>query len=132
MAINLDVAILNLLGIVIGSLIISPILWLVGKALVGPEKARFTDAFWIILLGNIIGGIFNTVFSAIFSGFSASIIGFIIQLLIWIGLVKHFFDTSGGKALVIAIVAFIVTLVIFAVLAAILISIGLLTGWTWI
>jgi hypothetical protein len=128
MAINLDVVILNLLAIVIGSLIISPILWLVGKAFVGPERARFIDAFWIILLGNVIGGIFNT----IFTGFSASIIGFIIQLLIWIGLVKHFFDTSGWKALVIAIVAFIVTLVIFAVLAAILISVGLLAGWTWI
>jgi hypothetical protein len=132
MAINLDVVILNFLGIVIGSLIVSPILWLVGRAFVGPEKARFMDAFWIILLGNVIGGIFNTVFSAIFSGFSASIIGFIIQLLIWIGLVRHFFDTSGGKALVIAIVAFIVTLVIFALLAALLISIGLLTGWIWI
>ena len=132
MAINLDVALLNLLGIIIGSIIVSPILWLVGKAFVGTENAKFSDAFWIIFLGNVIGGVFNVIFSTIFVGFSASIIGFIIQLLIWIGLVKHFFDTSGVKALAIAIVAFIVTIIIFAILAAILLYFGLLTGWVWI
>jgi len=131
-AINLDVALLHLLGIIIGSIIVSPILWLVGKAFVGPENAKFSDAFWIIFLGNVIGGVFNVIFSTIFVGFSASIIGFIIQLLIWIGLVKHFFDTSGVKALAIAIVAFIVTIIIFAILAAILLYFGLLTGWVWI
>jgi len=132
MVINLDVVLLNLLGIIIGSIIISPILWLAGKAFVGPENAKFSDAFWIIFLGNVIGGIFNIVFSTIFAGFSASIIGFIIQLLIWIGLVRHFFDTSGIKALAIAIVAFIVTIIIFAILAAILIYFGLLPDWVWV
>jgi pilus assembly protein TadC len=132
MAINLDVALLNLLGIVVGSIIVSPILWLVGKAFVEPENAKFSDAFWIIFLGNVIGGIFNVVFSAFFYGFSASIIGFIIQLFIWIGLVKHFFDTTGFKALAIAIVALIVTIIIFAILAAILLYFGLLPEWIWI
>jgi hypothetical protein len=46
--------------------------------------------------------------------------------------VKHFFDTSGGRALVIAIVAVIVTAIIFAVIAAILVGIGMLAGWTWV
>lgn len=132
MAINLDVVILNLLGIVVGSAVLSPILWLVGKAFVGGEKAKLSDAFWIILLGSVVGGFFNAMFSAIFIGFSALIIGFIIQLLIWLGLVKHFFDTSGGKALVISIVAVIISVVVFAILAVILLYAGMLTGWTWL
>lgn len=132
MAINLDVVILNVIGIAVGSIIVSPILWFVGRTLVGKEQAKFTDAFWIIFLGNIIGGLVNSVFTAVLIGFSASIIGFILQLLIWIWLVKRFFDTTGGKAFVISIIAFIVTVVIFAVLALILASIGMLPGWSWV
>ncbi len=132
MPINLDVVILNVIGIAVGSIIVSPILWLVGRTLVGKEQAKFTDAFWIIFLGNVIGGLVNSIFTAVLIGFSASIIGFIIQLLIWIWLVKHFFDTTGGKALVISIIAFIVTVVIFAILAMVLASIGMLPGWSWV
>lgn len=132
MAINLDVVVLNLLGIIVGSVILSPILWLAGKAFVGGEKAKLSDAFWIIFLGSVIGGFFNAVFSTIFVGFTALIIGLIIQLLIWLGLVKHFFDTTGGKALVISIVAVIISAIVFAILAAILIYVGMLTGWTWL
>lgn len=132
MAINLDVAFLHLLGIVVGSIVVSPILWLVGRSFVGGEKAKFSDAFWIVFLGNVIGRLFNFAFSAVFVGFSATVISLIIQLIIWIGLVKHFFDTSGGKALVISIVAVIVSAIIFAILAAILIGVGMLTGWSWL
>lgn len=131
MAINLDIAILQLLGIVVGSIIIAPILWLVGRAFVGPEKAKFSDAFWIVFLGQAVGGLSNFVFFAVFEGLSAIIISAIIQLLIWLALVRHFFDTSGGKALVIAIVAVIVAVIIFAILAAVLIGIGMLVGWVW-
>jgi hypothetical protein len=130
MAINLDVVILNVIGIVVGSIIISPILWLVGKHFVGAEKAKFFDAFWIIFLGQVIGSITNIVFGQVFVGISASIIGFIIQLIVWLGLVKHFFDTeSWGKAFIIALVAVIVSAIIFAVIAAILFGLGMLMGW---
>jgi len=130
MAINLDVVILNVIGIVVGSLIVSPILWLVGKHFVGAEKAKFSDAFWIIFVGTVIAALSNVVFGQVFEGISAMIIGFIIQLILWLGLVKHFFDTeTWGKAFVIAIVAVIVTAIIFAVIAAILVGIGMLTGW---
>ena len=132
MAINLDVMILNVIGIAIGSLIVSPILWLVGRHFVGTEKAKFTDAFWIVFLGQVIGSLFNLVFSSFFIGFSAMIIGFIIQLAIWLGLVQHFFDTeSWGKAFVIALVAVIATIIIFAILALVLVGIGMLVGWVW-
>lgn len=130
MAINLDVALLNLLGIIAGSIIVSPILWLVGKAFVGKEKAKLRDAFWIVFLGLVISGLFNTVFFAVFVGYSVVAISFIIQLLIWLGLVKHFFDTeTWGKAFAIAIVAVVVTAIILAILITLFISLKMLTGW---
>jgi len=131
MAINLDVALLQLLGIVVGSIIVAPILWLVGRAFEGPEKAKFSDAFWIAFLGSVIGGLVNFVFFGIFEGFTAFIIGAIIQLMIWVGLVKHFFDTSGGRALLISIVAVIVATIVFTLLIAVLIGAGMLVGWVW-
>ena len=33
-----------LIQIVIGIIVVAPILWLVGRALVGKDKAKFTDA----------------------------------------------------------------------------------------
>ena len=46
-----------LIQIVVGIIVVAPILWLVGRALVGKEKAKFTDAIWIVVLGTIIGAV---------------------------------------------------------------------------
>jgi hypothetical protein len=109
MAINLDAVVIQM---VISTVIISPILWLSGRAIVGKEKARFLDAVWIVILGTVIGGIFGWLFTGIIAA--------IIQLIIWVALVKHFFDTGWLTALAIGIVA----VVIFAVITVILGLIG--------
>jgi hypothetical protein len=126
--INTDLLLLQILNIIIGTIIVAPILWFVGKALVGREKAKFTDALWIMFLGQVIGGVFSFAFDSVFEGFIASIIAFIIQLLIWLGLIKHFFDTGWGKAFVIAIIAIIVAAIIFGILAMLLIGLGILAS----
>ncbi len=129
----LDLAVLELLRIIIVSFIASPILWLVGKAAVGGEKAKFTDAFWIIFLGSVIGALMTAGGSALnLTGFTALILGTIIQLLIWLGLVKHFFDTDWLKAFGISILAIIVAVVIAVVLVWILLGFGMLLGWSWL
>ena len=117
MALNLDIL---LIQIVVNIIIMAPVLWLAGRALVGAEKAKFLDAVWIVVLGTVISAVFN----ALFSGIIASIILFIILL----GLVKHFFDCGWWKALAIAILAVIIFVVIVVILAAIGIGIGL-TLW---
>ena len=109
MAINLDILVIN---IIVSTIILAPVLWLSGRLLVGKEKAKFTDAIWIVILGTVIG----TLFGAFFIGIIASII----QLIIWLLLVKHFFDCGWLKALVISII----TVVIFAVIVAVLALIG--------
>jgi hypothetical protein len=107
-----DINLTNLLiQIIISAIILSPILWLVGRALVGKQKAKFTDAIWIVTLGIII----NTILGAYIHG----LLGFIVTLLIWLWLIKHFFDTGWLMALAIAIIAIIVLGVIVLVLAAI-------------
>lgn len=107
-----------LIQIIVGVIIIAPILWLVGRALAGKDKAKLTDAIWIVVLGTVIGavvGYFNL----------GWIIAALIMFIVWLALIKHFFDCGWLKALAIAIIAVIVFIVIVAVLA--LIGIGLMT-----
>ena len=88
-----------------------------GRALVGKEKAKFTDAIWIVVLGTVIGAVVG----AYVSGLVAAVIMFVV----WLALIKHFFDCGWIMALAIAIIAVIFFVVIVAVLA--FIGIGLLT-----
>jgi hypothetical protein len=116
--INLDLAVVNLLAsIIVNIIVLSPALWISGRLLAGVDKAKFTDALWIVVLGTVIGAVFQYLFQE-------GIIVLIILLVIWLGLVKHFFDTGWLRALVIAIVAVIIWLVIMIILA-VLLGIGL-------
>jgi hypothetical protein len=104
----LDVLAIN---IIVNTIILSPVLWLSGRAIVGKDKAKFTDTIWIVILGTVVG----TLFGAFFTGIIASII----QLILWLAIVKYFFDTGWLKALAISIVAVIIFAVIVAILAII-------------
>ncbi len=110
LAVNLDQAVLH---IIIGTIIIGPVLWLAGRALVGKQKAKFTDGLWIAALGTIIGEIIGFFFAS-------GIIVSIVMVIVWLWLIKRFFDCGWLKALVIAIVA----IVIFIVISFILLLIG--------
>jgi hypothetical protein len=108
-----------LIQIVVGTVIIAPVLWLAGRALVGKEKAKFLDAVWIVLLGTVIGAVVGALIGG-FGGLVAAVIMFII----WLALIKHFFDCGWLMAFAIAIIAVIIFVVIVAILAVI--GIGLL------
>ena len=105
MVLNLDVLIINL---IVSTLFVSPVLWLAGRTLVGKEKAKFSDAVITVLIGTVIGGIFG----AFFVGLLASLI----QLIIWLALVKHFFDCGWIQALAISIIAIVFFVIIAFVL----------------
>jgi hypothetical protein len=119
MAINLDLAFINLIiTIIVNVIFISPILWISGRVLVGAQKAKFTDALWIVVLGTVV----SSIFGYFFQGILASFILFVILL----GLVKHFFDCGWLRALAISIIAAIIYIIIAIVLVLIGIGIGLL------
>lgn len=105
-----------LVGFVVNIVVNSLFVWLAGKALVGGEKAKFTDAIWIVFLGSIIGG----VISAFFQGMAGSIVGSIISFIIWLGLIKHFFDCGWIKAFIIAVLAVIIQIVVSFIIGLIL------------
>jgi len=105
-----------LIQIVVGVIILAPVLWIAGRLLAGKDKARFIDAIWIVILGVVLG--------AVVGFFVNGIVAAIIMFVIWLGLIKHFFDCGWLKAFVIAVLAVIIFAVIIAVLA--LIGIGLL------
>jgi hypothetical protein len=105
MAVNLDVVIISL---IVRIVILAPVLWLSGKILVGGDKAKFTDAIWIVVLGTVIAGIIEYFFIGWIST--------IIVLLVWLGLVKHFFDCGWLKALVISIIAILIFIAIAVLL----------------
>ncbi len=99
------------LQIVVGIIIVAPVLWLAGRALAGKEKAKFTDAIWIVVLGTVIG--------AVLGAFVGSLLSAVIMFIVWLALIRHFFDCGWLKALAIAIVAVIIFVMIVAVLAVI-------------
>jgi hypothetical protein len=122
--INLDSAIINLIiQIIVNIIILAPVLWISGRLLAGSNKAKFTDALWIVVLGTLIGGFFQYLFSGIIAS--------IIVLLIWLALVKHFFDTGWLRALAIAIVAIVIWLVI-AVIIGIILGLAIIGGGLYV
>jgi uncharacterized membrane protein len=94
----------TILQIIVNVIIISPILWLAGRWLVGGAKAKFTDAIWIAVLGIIINAILGT--------FVYGALGLIVAAIVWMALIKHFFDAGWGKAILIGIVGLIILWVI--------------------
>ena len=100
--------------IVISIIFIAPVLWLAGRMLVGGQKAKFTDAIWIVAIGAVLG--------AVIGGLTSGLLGSLIQLIAWLALVKHFFDCGWVKAFVISIVAVVISVVLLIVLAALGIS----------
>ncbi len=110
MAINLDAL---LIQAIVNIVLLSPVLWISGRLLVGKDKAKFTDALWIVLLGAVLGAVLGF----FFTGFIASII----ILFVWLGLVKHFFDCGWLKAFAISIIV----VLIFAAIAVLLTLIGI-------
>jgi len=108
-----------IIQILVGIIIVAPALWISGRLLVGREKAKFTDALWIVVLGIVIG--------VVVEYFFGGLIAPIILLIVWLGLIKHFFDCGWLKALLIAIVTVIIFIIIAAVLA--LFVFGFFRAW---
>jgi hypothetical protein len=114
--------------VLVNIVILSPVLWLAGKALAGRDKAKFSDSVAIIVVGTLIGVFFDLFLVDLlalltpflfFETLFLWLLSSLIRLVVWLALVKHFFDCGWLKALVISVLA-----VIFFV--AIVIMLGLL------
>jgi hypothetical protein len=117
-----------LVTIIIMVIFVVPALWIAGRLLAGKQKAKFTDALWIVIIGTVVFYFFNLFLTDLLSGF-AVIISYIAMLIIWLALVKHFFDCGWLKALAISIIAIIIAIVFMIIIAFILALIGIGAGW---
>jgi hypothetical protein len=99
------------INIIASTIIVSPALWLSGRLIVGGRKARFSDAVLTVAIGTLVG--------AFVGAFVSGILAAIAQLIIWLALVKHFFDCGWGAALAISIVGVVLFVVVAVVLGVI-------------
>src|SRR5674476_528233 len=117
-----------LVTIIIMIIFVVPALWIAGRLIAGKQKAKFTDALWIVIIGTVVFYFFNLFLTDLLSGF-AIIISYIVMLIIWLALVKHFFDCGWLKALAISIIAIIIAIVFMIIIAFVLALIGIGAGW---
>ncbi len=103
--------------IIVATIVTAPSLWIAGRMIVGEKKAKFFDAFWIVALGIILESL---VLAVVRSSFAS-----LVQFVVWLYLVKHYFDTGWVKALVISILAVVVFVAVTIVLAIVLGLLGL-------
>jgi hypothetical protein len=109
-----------IIQIVVAAVVLAPVLWIVGKLFVGKNKAKFTDALWIGVLGVVIGAVVGWLLPG-----WLGLLGGLIMIVVWLLLIKHFFDCGWLKAIVIAIVAWIIYFIISLIISVILVLIGL-------
>jgi hypothetical protein len=105
-----------LISIIVNIIIVAPVLWIVGRMIAGKGKAKFTDAIWIVVLGVILGNVVGF--------FLSGWIGALVTLVVWLALIKHFFDCGWIKALIIAIVT-IIAFIIISIIIGLIIGVAL-------
>lgn len=106
-----------LLRIIVATIVTAPSLWIAGRMIVGRKKAKFFDAFWIVALGIVLESLIVAVVRSLFAP--------LVQLVVWLYLVKHYYDTGWMEALIISILAVVVFIAVSIGLAIVLGIIGL-------
>jgi len=115
-AVGFGLAILVAIAVfLIQVLILSVVIYIAGLMVVGGRKATFGDAFKISLLGTVLGGL---IYAAI--SFFVPLLGLIVYILIWLALIKQYFETGWLNALAIGILAVIVWIVLIIIVGLLL------------
>lgn len=122
-----------LLNIIFWVIAVVPGLWLAGRLIAGKQNAKFTDALWIVIIGTLIFYFVNfaidNFFPGVFGSLFSLLIAYFVLLIIWLALVKHFFDCGWLKAFAISVIAVIIAVIIWFIIAFILVLVGIGAGW---
>jgi len=115
-AVGFGLAILVAIAVfLIHVLILSAVIYIAGLMVVGGRKATFGDAFKISLLGTVLG---ELIYAAI--SFFVPLVGLIVYILIWLALIKQYFETGWLNALAIGILAVIVRIALIIIMGLLL------------
>jgi hypothetical protein len=88
------------------------VLYLAGLIVVGKKRSLISDAFIISLLGNILS-------TAFFILIPYRILALALSIIVWLLLIKRFYETTWLKAMAVGVLAIIVFLAITVLLALI-------------
>lgn len=91
-------------------IVLTIVLYFAGLIVVGGRRARLGDAFLIALLGTVIG-----IVCALF--IPSFLLLLIVQIIVWLALIKHFYETGWLGALAVSILSVVVFIVILFILA---------------
>jgi len=112
----------QLINFVLGLIILTIVFYIAGRAVVGKKRALFSDAFVISLLGTIVANMVSLFMP------SAPLIGLILSLVIWLLLIRHYYETGWLGALAVAVMAVIIYVAIWFILFLLLAIPFLLVG----
>jgi len=98
----------KLLNFVLGLIILTVVFYIAGRIVVGKKRALFSDAFVISLLGTIVMNICLNLFGLL--------VGAILSLIVWLLLVRHYYETGWLGAIAVGIMAVVVSIVILVIL----------------
>jgi len=115
--IETDILTGQLFSFIVGLIVLTLVFYIAGRVVVGGKKALLSDAFVISLLGTIVMNVCLY--------FLGLLVGAILSLIVWLLLIRHYYETGWLGAIAVAIMAVIVSVVI-AILLGILLGISLL------
>lgn len=101
-----------IISFIINLIVMTIVFYIAGVIVVGKRRALFSDAFVISLLGTIVGNICILFFP--------TLVGLILSLIVWLLLIRHYYETGWLGALAVAVLAVIIYIVILFILALLL------------
>lgn len=99
----------TIISFIINLIVMTIVFYVAGVIVVGKRRALFSDAFVISLLGTVVGNICLLFFPPI--------IGLILSLIVWLLLIKRYYETGWLGALAVAVLAVIIYVVVLVILA---------------
>jgi hypothetical protein len=103
-------------------LILTVVLYLAGRIVVGGKRALFSDAFIIALLG--------TVLSALFVAFVPySLIALLLSIFVWLLLIKRLYETGWLGAIAVGILTMIIFIAVLVFIALFFGILYLIIDW---
>ena len=104
----------QIISFFVGLFVLTFVFYIAGIIVVGRKRALFSDAFVIALLGTIIGSIISFLLPLF------PFVGLIFSLLVWLVLIRYYYETGWLGAMAVGILAIIIEIVVMVILAIIL------------
>ena len=98
-----------MVSFIVNLLVMTIVFYVAGIIVVGKRRALFSDALVISLLGTVVGNICLLFFPPV--------IGLLLSLIVWLLLIRRYYETGWLGALAVAILAVIIYVVVLVILA---------------